>query len=321
MNVPDLLDKLGVSYRRGGETPHVTRGWVGVVCPFCGSGTGNYGMGINLSHLNCSCWKCGPCRLIDLLHAATDVPKSQLFPLFKDLDKSADFGKIKVRGKLTLPKDLGPLRKAHRQYLRSRGFDPKVLVRLWGIGGIGPFGGRGMAWRVFIPIHYRGEIVSWTTRAISDKVSKRYFSAKPEQERISHKTLLYGEDYCRNSVIVVEGPTDVWRIGPGAVCTFGTGIRPAQLKRVAEFPTRAVCFDKDRIAQGRAEEVVSVLEVFDGDTFKVTIPEADPGSASPQTARRLRERFLEAPISTATGRSGVSRGFLRPGKDRSSESV
>jgi len=63
------------------------------------------------------------------------------------------------------------------------------------------------------PSDYKGRIVSWTTRSISNQ-GKRYINASEREESVSMKTLLYNEDYARHCVIVTEGPGDVWRIGP-----------------------------------------------------------------------------------------------------------
>jgi hypothetical protein len=42
VDVANLLRDLGVDYKTPGQSPHVSHGWVGLVCPWCGRGTRNY---------------------------------------------------------------------------------------------------------------------------------------------------------------------------------------------------------------------------------------------------------------------------------------
>ena len=139
--------------------------------------------------------------------------------------------------------------RAHKRYLRERGFNPKEIHQLWLIGGIGL--AAKLAWRLFIPFIFDGKPVSWTTRAIGVSKRQKYISASPEQETVPHSELLYGEDYCRHSVVVCEGPLDAWAIGPGAVAVCGLVVTDAQVDRIAAYPVRAVCFDAEPAARLR----------------------------------------------------------------------
>ena len=192
----------------------------------------------------------------------------------------------------------GPLLKAHRNYLKRRAFDPNELQRLWGISGIkwgmGVKMGLALSWRILIPIYYRSEVVSWTTRAISKEAKLRYISADPEEESIPHKQLLFGEQYARHSVIVHEGPFDVFTTGPGAVGTLGTSFTSAQIRRIAKYPRRAICFDSSPSAQRRADELCDLLDVFPGDTYKVELETgSDPNECDPDEIEELRRKFLK----------------------------
>lgn len=61
-----------------------------------------------------------------------------------------------------------------------------------------------------------------------------------------------------DSCIVVEGVTDVWRLGPGAVATFGIKFRPAQVAMLARhFKTIHVLFDPEPAAQAQARKLAT----------------------------------------------------------------
>jgi DNA primase len=142
---------------------------------------------------------------------------------------------------------------------------------------------------VFIPLFWRGKVVSWTTRSISPDASLRYVNAKPEQEAVSMKTLLYGEEHCNNAVIVHEGPTDAWRTGCGAVATMGATYTKAQILRLSKYPKRIICFDSESDAQKRALALCDTLKVFSGTTLRVVLDAKDAGSATDKEIRLLRK--------------------------------
>jgi hypothetical protein len=257
---------------------------------------GYYRMGYSIERNVCSCWHCRGHRAIDTLMELTGEPFKVIKGLLGDLDRDHIKQNVKdVRGKLKLPRSR-PLAKAHIEYLQDRKFDPVELAKVWDLTGIDMMGwftapsGKKMnlAWRILIPIYFKGEVVSWTTRTISERVSLRYISAPADCEVINHKHLIGGEDKIRHAVCVVEGPFDMMRIGPGAACTFGVGFSTAQVNRLARFSVRGVCFDNEPAAQERAHELVDMLSAFPGKTYNIQIDAKDPGSAPPSEIRAIR---------------------------------
>ena len=164
------------------------------------------------------------------------------------------------------------------------------MMRLWDIKATGNMGQ--FAWRIFIPIMLNGKQVSWTTRAIGSSLP-RYKSAKPKEEIVEHKHLLYGEDCVRHSVIVVEGPLDAWAIGPGAVALMGLSYTAEQVTRIAKYPIRTVCFDREPKAQIVADKLAGELSCFPGETQSVGLVTGDdPATADVEEVRELRKKFL-----------------------------
>lgn len=300
MTLSEVLDELGIE-RVGTEHHHVGNGWTGMDCPFCSPGSGAFRMGIPEETKGAvSCWTCGPHRLWETLSLASGRPIRDVAALCGGMTADRPGERTPdARGRLVLPFDSGKLRRAHRNYLRDRHFDPKELVRLWGIQGIGPLGGV-YAWRILIPVRRGEETVSFTTRAITDDVKLRYRTAKPSEEKISSRDMLYGSELARNAIVICEGPLDAWSIGPGAVATLGLGYSQTQLSLMAAYPVRAVCFDAEREAQKRARKLVRELEAFDGDTFLIELEHGKDANLCLKTRkgrkeiRQLRSRFLAA---------------------------
>ncbi len=290
MILEDVLKELEIDYRVHGTHHHTSLGWINIDCPDCSPGWKKYRLGIHTTTFTCNCHACGRKKLWETIAEVTGQNLNKISKLFRGVEREEHFEKIK-RGKLELPKGVRPLSATHKHYLSEvRKFNVDALVRLWELQGIAIHAS--LAWRIFIPIHLHGEIVSWTTRSIRDDTELRYISAAPHQEAVPHKDILYGEDYCRHTIIPVEGPTSVWRIGPGAACTFGTTFTDQQVERISRYPRRVICFDAEPEAQRQASELCDRLEVFPGETINIVLEGGKDPDESRLEAREIRERFL-----------------------------
>jgi DNA primase len=273
---------------------HSRQGWIQFDCPFCGKDSHKFHMGYSLAGGYSTCWQCGYHSVENVLIELTGLSFPQVKELTKDI-QTVYVEPTRIKGKLVVPKGIKPLKDLpqHRRYLKERGYRWRELEKLWGIGGIP--NASNYAWRLFIPIFFRGEMVSWSTRTISkDPSITRYLSAPPEQESVPHKTLLYGEDHARHAIVIVEGPFDAWRIGVGAVATLGVGYSQSQVVRMAAFPVRAICFDAEPAAQRRARELRDDLMGLEGETYIVELESGkDASEASEREIRKLRKAILK----------------------------
>lgn len=286
MKFTDILHDYRIDYREAGAHHHVCEGFVGLDCPFCSPGSGKFKLGYNLARGFTTCWSCGPHRTAEVLGLLTGLSPGACYSLLGGIDFEKWRG-TRLTGKLEMPRGVGPLLGSHKKYLRERGFDPGAVERLWRVQGIGHIGD--FPHSLFIPIYFRGELVSWTTRRCSHTSDFRYGNARPDQERVSAKSLLYGEDYCGHTACVCEGPTDVWRIGPGAVCTFGMAFSKEQLNRLAKYAKVLVCFDGERQAQRRADRLAEEIAVVVPSVARIELPGCDPGSAPERHLNAIRE--------------------------------
>jgi len=293
MNIIDVLSELNIPHCKPGEHHHVRDGWVGVDCPYCPpsyGGKGKWKMGIEISSGRTNCWTCGGKNLIQVL---SEISNSQ-YQSIKGLVSDIKFRRliptgIKSYGVLQKPKDVKPMEEVHREYLRNRNLNPESIERLWNVQGIGL--SHQYKWRLFIPISLNGEEISWSTRSIGN-VPNKYISASPSQERIHFKNSLYGIDLVRSTIVITEGPSDVWNIGPGAVCTYGLNYTPQQVSLMIRFPHRVVCFDNSVDAQRQASKLCVTLSMYQGRTTNVCLDAKDPGSADKREVTLLRDSFI-----------------------------
>lgn len=291
MKFKDVLSEYNIPTAPAGHH-HAREGWIQIDCPYCGRDSHKWHMGYSIDGNFVNCWRCGSHRLTNTLMELTGLSYEQSKCLLSSLDRPRFEKKQKTLGKLVIPKGVGALHSVHKCYLKDRGFNWREIEKIWKIFGISI--SSKLSWRIFIPIHHRGEIVSWTTRSVShNQMITRYISAAENQEAIPRKELLYGEDFARHAIIVVEGVFDVWRIGPGAVATFGSGYSIQQLERIAKYPIRAICFDNEIEAQKRARKLSDDLSVFDGETFNVILDMKDAAEESNDNIKRLRKEILK----------------------------
>lgn len=287
-SIIEFLETHEVDFKQAGEHSHVRHGWVGVDCPWCGEGSQKYHLGINLENNYAVCWRCSYHNLSEVLSSLSGEQVSRA-----DVDELRRGKPSKQQPRtnpLRAPTGRGQLQGVHRRYLKSRGLDADLVASQWDLKGIGLHAS--LSWRIFIPIYQNGKMVSWTTRATGNH-SIRYMSAKPEDGGVPIKHTLYGADFARHSVIVVEGPADAWAIGPGAVATYGTAYSQEQVAMLSQYPVRVVCFDAEPAAQAAAGRLCEALHVFPGQTCRVELGSGDPGEATKAEIRWLRRKYLD----------------------------
>lgn len=276
---------------------HVRPGFLGIDCFSCSPNTQKWKLGIRLSTLSPTCWTCGYIRLDRVLEEVLKISPQEAAKLAFQLRgnvRDAPYAQARkpYKGTLILPEGLTELLPIHKAYLKRRGFDPEKIEALWGLRGIGL--ASKLAWRIFIPILLNGEIASWTTRSVSDEAIPPYVNASPDEEMFPLKSLLMGYDYVRHSVIVVEGPLDAIKIGPGAVATMGVNVTLEQKDLLSRIPIRIICLDAEDMAQRRARKLQKDLSVWPGETHNVVLKTGkDPSRASDWEVMELRARFLE----------------------------
>ena len=290
MDLKQFLDQHGVRYTEESSHRHVREGWLGLDCPWCGS-EGKFHLGVHLGTLRSSCWRCGRHDLGEALSLVARMPIGKARRAIRDFSKHTRTvaETFQRPGKLLTPIGLQSLLEPHRKWLRSRELDPDSMERLWGLQGIG-LSGR-LSWRIWAPVYMNGEMVSWTTRTIGNGAS-RWLHARPDEEVFPIKSLLYGWDYVRGSIMVVEGPSDVWRIGPGAIALFGMVPTTSQIRMLCSVPRRIICFDHEWRAQQAARRLAEQLRLFPGETLVVELKSPDPGSTTDEEVIELR-KFLE----------------------------
>jgi DNA primase len=187
---------------------------------------------------------------------------------------------------IKMPK-FGPLEGRFSKYLEKRGFNVDEVSSVWGARAGGSTGT--WKWRVIIPITVRGQLVSWQARDITGKAELRYLSVADDKCVLTSKEVVYGLDQAKTgSIVVAEGPLDVWKLGPGAVCMFGTAYTGTQVAFLRKFSRVRILFDNEEKAQSQARKLAIDLASFGTDTKIVRLKSVkDPGDLPIKEARQL----------------------------------
>ena len=294
-DVRAYLQFLNVQFWESGSA-NVGHGWIGTKCLYCHDDHNH--LGINLVYKNFSCWKCGAKG--GLLTLVQDMEDMGYGAALSRIDEFQSVVPIKPEertrqsspGTDLLPPDcVGDLTGNQRSYLRGRGFDPDMLVATWGLLG-GPITGP-WRYRIIIPVYLRGQVVTWIGLDTSGTQKAKYKAAPVEQSYVPVGELVYCADHVEDVAIVVEGPADVWRIGPGAVAMLGMGVTVNKLTPLLFLNAKRyyIMFDAEPLAQQRAKLLADNLALRGHDAEILELDSGDPADLSNQEVINLRHEL------------------------------
>ena len=232
---------------------HSRPGWLQIQCPFCSGHSGWHG-GFNIAGGYYNCWRCGPHWMPRVVSRLLNIPINVAFETVRQFSTLETFKSQKEPAAfhrphtITLPLGTTYVTDIHKQYLRNiRHFDNyQKIIRNWALRSTGNVGL--YKHRILAPIYFEHQLVSYQCRAVHLDQSPPYMACAEKDEVLHHKHLVYGFDAAvpKGQCVVVEGITDVWRLGAGAVATFGKKYTKQQILMIANnFEKVYVMLDAD----------------------------------------------------------------------------
>lgn len=293
IDIREVLDDLDIYYTETGK--NVSEGWIGVSCPFCGDESNH--LGINLNGKSISCFKCGETGTIIKYLAEELGSWGKAINILGDAvpREMKRFGKeiIKERSvSVELPKEASKkILKYHAQYLNKRGYSFKYLMKKYDFYFVG-VNSEDWSNRIIVPVYRRKKLITFTSVSIMDDIKLRYKHLKDEKSVVSIKHYLYGlESVKGNSICVVEGLFDKFRIGDGCVCSFGTNLTAEQKILLTNYDKVVVCFDGDDTGKKSANKLANDISAFT-DVEILDIPEGnDPDSLPKEDVMYIRNKI------------------------------
>lgn len=269
---------------------NVSGGWVNVECVFCDDPSNHLGFSEEGA---CVCWRCGGHSTSEAILILTGQDWDKIQVSYQGGAGTHRHNQTQAAppSLLALPVGTKPMADVHRQYLERRNFDPDKLVRLYGLQGtgiIGPY-----KFRIIVPILQRGRLVSFQGRDYTGRSDLRYKTCEKEKEIVFHKHLLYNADAIPGTdVVVVEGVTDVWRLGAGSVATFGTGFTQEQVIILAGYRRVFLLYDGEDAAMIRAEKLARAISGLGAEVELVILRSGDPAELKQDDANNLMKELI-----------------------------
>lgn len=189
------------------------------------------------------------------------------------------------------------------EYLTGRGFDVHELAREYHVryapegsvyfrdektGDTKSFWDR----RIVIPIINRSRILSWQARSLDPEATKCKYLNPP---RTNKSEYLYNMDraWVHTEVVLVEGVTDVWKVGENAISIFGKVLHKRQLNIMeilwGHCGKLLIVLDREARAEARkVQKAVEQSDAFPDGVYCYTLPDdRDPGDYPADQIRRI----------------------------------
>lgn len=295
----NFFEDNGIAYYTSGWK-FCRSGWLQIECPFCSGNEGPH-LGFNEAQGYFNCWRCGWHSIIEVVKEVTNIPGGEIKNLLKRYnvfliqDWTEDDEQERWRPKsIELPQGSRKLKAVHKSYLKSRGYDPKKLAKMWDLKGTLSVAKRGYQFRIIAPIYFAGKLVTYQGRAIGGKNTLRWKACPEAEQARDIKECLYGLwQAIGNKCVVVEGAPDVWRLGPGAVATLGIDYSRKQLQLLSQFDEVYFLFDKEYQAQKRADKMAHELNAMGPDCYVLDDDRIEFGHDPGQMQQELADEIMK----------------------------
>lgn len=303
----EFLDNQGIEYWTEGK--NVSKGKIAIQCPFCDD-TSNH-CNISLYNLEVKCWRCGKHTLQKLIAEVADYSRTEANIETKLLQKSLrDSGggwtgvtpikKKEASSALTKAVHLPPeasnhFPKMHIEYLEGRGFTrPRSYIKKYKLLSCYTTGR--YKFRIIIPIILNGQIVSFTSKDVTDQQEPPYLNASVQESLINPKWTIYNYDTIikGSDAILVEGVIDVWKLGDGAISILGVEHHEQQIVALMKktIGTLFILFDNDPPGRKAARSLGRIMAPIVKDVELLFLKDVnDPGALTLSQAELLKRRL------------------------------
>jgi|GEM_PF-611763 len=300
-DVEAWLQSEGVMVSHTGKNLSSNRAWLGMPCPFCIDGDPSEHLGINLETKAVKCWRCGKHSILSLIRTISrtrsrtetenKLTQFQNSALVFSNTKSAEIrGVPKRQPDVLIDFASQNLDSLHIDYLLSRNFDPLEIQRDYRIRGTGP--DSYYPYRIIIPFFNGRRLITFTSRDVTGKQNPPYKQCPEDRSIVSPKKWLYNANFNTDTVLVVEGPLDVWRIGGNTVATCGIEYTPEQIILLSKFNRVFILFDAEEQAQNKARELATELGAVVNSVTRLELSSGDPAELTEAEGLSIRKEIF-----------------------------
>ena len=201
---------------------------------------------------------------LDVIENTLRIPREEARRIYRNYVNphiTRVFDKNRTKGsatKLAIPNL--PLNARELKYLKKRGIGSRYFIDTYEISSGGISGD--FAHRIVFPIYYNGIAVSATARTTHKDVLPKYWTLPPDKEVVHHKSLLMNWDDVTDFPVLVEGPIDSIKGGPGFVSSFGAQLTEEQLLLLSTKKKVFIIFDADETGHRQGNKYGNFLDVL-----------------------------------------------------------
>ena len=276
---------------------NVTAGWVGIQCPFPYCSDHSNHLGIPPDGKAFKCYICGSSgHIVRLIKQIDSCHWNEAYKTYKSfIAPPKETILLPKVDHTALPKGATPnIPESAKKYLRKRRFDPDYLIGKYHLkfgGVIGSY-----KFRLILPFYLEHRLVTFSSLDFTEIQSIKYKHQSLDKAILDPSRMLYNIDSVKDKMILVEGPTDVWRIGDGCCSVQGKNITIDQICMIMEKDVQEVIvmFDSDATKEGEklAIELSLIVSSVEYILYK-DLWEGDPDSLPDSAMEELRKNFFK----------------------------
>ncbi len=299
----DFFDPIAYLNTKGISFVNTTSNWIGLNCPWCGDSDKH--LGINLENNACNCWKCGGhniAKLVQLIEDCNWPIALSVMEQYQNYSKAGFLEKdtyIPPR-QIEMPRDFSIIDNSRLipprvgSFLMKRGFAPSIIKTnkiYYSPGPVGKY-----AFRIAFPVYIHKQLVTFMTRDVTGRAKIPYISQPINKAVIPIKNTLYQYDTVQpnETIVIVEGPIDQWKLGVGSLATWGTGWTIQQVSLLRSlYPKKVyILYDNEEVAQQSAKRLSKAIWFCNVEVICLDGVN-DPGDLSIEEGKKLMEELIK----------------------------
>lgn len=281
------------------EGKNISKGWIGIDCPYC-QGTGQH-FGINEVNKTCSCFQCGTkthmFEVIKLLEQCNNRRVFEIIEEYSDYTGEIKYIERKKADEVLLPSGIEwKISGIAAKYLEERNFDPEKIQKQYNIGMTRKPSMLEKAKqvqyftnRIIIPMMQENKLVTYTGRDYLYTKDPKYLNPLVEAVKVPTSSMVYNINNIKNKkAIILEGVTDVWRMGKGTISLQGITWTEYQIWLITRLKLSRAVILFDKGAERQARKLARRLSLHIDEVFYTNIKDGDPAELSEQEARKIK---------------------------------
>jgi len=268
MRIEDFLFDHDIEFKTKGK--NIGKGNIGIKCIYCNDKSNH--LAIKKNNGVFYCLKCGERgNMISLIVDLLSVSKREAIKTSSKYDGISESHGSPARScqpvSISWDTVMPPLNEKflpspHKKYLEKRKFNPDFLQWKYNLSTPKIYNVGDWKHRIIIPYFDKKKIITYSGRSISENPKLKYFHLSEKKCIRTPKQVLYGLEFCSKNIMLVEGVTDVWAIGDGAVALSGKQLTPDQEILLLEHNPKKVYILLDPDAIEQAKDIANRIRNF-----------------------------------------------------------